>query len=222
MASLKTQALLRRVASNSAPEQAFWKAVVLHAHEARPNWGLDLNAGRAPLAVDSFVYLIDTSNFWIAAAAIPPEQLVSMRNEEGETGAAECRAAAADAMKRASSKARTDERAMSSPEALHALAAGIRAIASSPAFGAAADQSPVLDNSHWILLLYHLADGELIAGLGYVNDLYPGMLDRASLRGFIESMVEMDLASEASIVSAAVRAHGGVMLAPELSDAGSS
>ncbi|KWT82052.1 hypothetical protein APY03_4992 [Variovorax sp. WDL1] len=48
------------------------------------------------------------------------------------------------------------------------------------------------------------------------------MLDRASVREYIESMVEMDFTSEGSIVSATVRAHGGVMLAPELSDAGSS
>lgn len=87
MSSLKTQALLRRIASSSAPEQAFWKAVVSHAHEARPNWGLDLHPGRAPLAADAFVYLVDTSNLWVAAAAISPAQLVSVRTEVGKTGA---------------------------------------------------------------------------------------------------------------------------------------
>lgn len=56
---LKTQVLLRRVASSSAPEQEFWRAVGSLAREARPNWDVDLNSGRAPLAADSFVYLVN-------------------------------------------------------------------------------------------------------------------------------------------------------------------
>lgn len=215
MSSLKTHALLRRVASSCASEQAFWKAVAAQAHEARPNWGLDLHAARAPLAADSFVYLVDTSNLWVAAAAIPPEQLVALWHEQGAEPGTANRTIAAAAMERASSKARGGEGAMSSPETLHALAAGIRAIASSPAFGAAVDQL-VLDNHHWILLLYRLVDGEVIAGLGYVDDPYPGMLDFASLREYVESIAEMDLMSEDSIVNAAVREHGGVTLASEL------
>lgn len=215
MSSLKTQALLRRVASRSASEQAFWKAVAAHAQEARPNWGLDLHAARAPLSADSFVYLIDTSNLWVAAAAIPPEQLVALWHEEGAEAGIGNRAVAAAAMEKASSKARGGEGAMSCPETLHALAAGIRAIASSPAFGASVEQCPELDNHHWILLLYRLMDGEVIAGLGYVDDPYPGMLDLASLREHIESMVELDVAFGA-VVSAAVQEHEGVILAPEL------
>lgn len=208
---------MSRVASSSSSERGFWKAVGSLMNKSRPNWGLDLNAARAPLAADSFVYLVDTSNLWVAAAAIPPEQLVSLwRDEGGESGPRD-RADAAVAMERASSKAQASEGAMTSPDTLHALAAGIRAISSSPAFGAAAEQSPVLDNYHWMLLLYRLVDGELIAGLGYVDDPYPGMLDPASLREYVESIVEMDLASEASIVNAAVCEHGGVALAPELS-----
>ncbi|VTU44329.1 hypothetical protein [Variovorax sp. RA8] len=108
---------------------------------------------------------------------------------------------------------------MSSPETLSTFAAGIRAIATSPAFGAAAAQTVMLDNHHWMLLLYRLADGDMVAGLGYVADAYPGMLDAASLREYISSMVEMDLASEGSIVGEAVGAHGGVMLASALSHA---
>lgn len=68
---------------------------------------------------------------------------------------------------------------MSSPETLSTFAAGIRAIATSPAFGAAAAQTVMLDNHHWMLLLYRLADGDMVAGLGYVADAYPGMLDAA-------------------------------------------
>ncbi|CAN7770629.1 hypothetical protein LJR290_007502 [Variovorax sp. LjRoot290] len=219
MSSVKTQALLRRVASGSAPEQAFWKAVVSCAHEARPNWGLDLHAGRTPLAADSYVYLVDTSSHWIAAAAISPSQLALVRTDAGETTAVESRARAAAAMERASARAGAGEGAMFSPETLTAFAAGITAIATSPAFAAAAKQPHVLENHHWILLLYRLTDGHMIAGLGYVDDPYPGMLDMASVREYVSSMVEMDLSSVGSTVSEAVGAHGGVMLASALSQA---
>jgi hypothetical protein len=75
----------------------------------------------------------------------------------------------------------------------------------------------MLDNHHWILLLYRLLDGDVIAGLGYVDDPHLGMLDRSTLMECVISMVEMDLVPEDSIVGATVRKHGGVMLAPELS-----
>jgi hypothetical protein len=217
LSSFKTQALLRRVASSSAPEQAFWKAVVASAHATRPNWGIDLHAGRTPLATDSFVYLVDTSNMWIAAAAISPAQLVSARARSGGLAALESRAGAAAALASASARGGARQGAPYAPETIAAFAAGITAIAMSPAFAAAAEQPHVLDNQHWILLLYRLTGGNAIVGLGCVDDPYPGMLDIASLREFVASMVEMDLEADASIVSEAVRIHGPAQLAGEIS-----
>ncbi|MDM0032001.1 hypothetical protein QTI33_07565 [Variovorax sp. J22P271] len=105
---------------------------------------------------------------------------------------------------------------MASPETLQAFAAGLRAIAAAPGFIATAEQSPELDNHHWILLLYRLADREVIAGFGYVDDPITGMLDRSTLIGFVESMVEIDLIEDA-IVGVAMPEHGGVDLTAALS-----
>lgn len=216
MSSLKTQALLRRVAATAGPERSFWKAVGALAQEARPSWGLDLHAGRQPLATDSFVYLVDTSNLWVAAAAIAPAQLVALKGEIEEGDTTELRALAAVAMASASQAAQAKEGSMGSPETLQAFAAGLSAIAAAPGFVAAAERSRELDNHHWILLLYRLADGEMIAGFGYVDDPTPGMLDRSTLVEFAENMVEMDLAED-TIVGVAMREHGGVDLAAALS-----
>ena len=104
---------------------------------------------------------------------------------------------------------------MASRETLQAFAAGFRAISAAPGFLAAPERSPALDNHHWILLLYRLADGEVIAGSGYVDEPSPGMLDRSTLVEFVGSMVEMDLEPRA-VVHEEAAAHGGVALAPEL------
>lgn len=215
MSSFKTQALLRRVAATTGPERSFWKAVGAMAQEARPNWGLDLHAGRQPLATDAFVYLVDTSNLWVAAAAISPVQLVAVKDEIEGSESPELRALAAVAMASASQAAQQKEGSMASPETLQAFAAGMRAIAAAPGFKATAEQSPELDNHHWILLLYRLADGEVLAGFGYVDDPIPGMLDRETLVEFVANMVEMDLEAGA-VVHAALRQAGGMQLAPEL------
>lgn len=58
LSSFKTQALLRRVAATPGPERSFWKAIGALAQEPRPNCGLDLHAGRQPLATDAFVDLV--------------------------------------------------------------------------------------------------------------------------------------------------------------------
>lgn len=218
MPTRKIQALLRRVGSSSGPEQAFWKSVASQFHEARPNWGVDLNTGRAPLGSDAFVYLVDTGTLWIAAASVAPAQLVALRDEEGAGEERQVnRARAAAAMHRASTRsASAGDGAMSSPGTLHAIGASLRAIATSPAFAAASAQAPVLDDPHWILMLYRLADGELITGLGQVSDPYPGMLDRGTLLECVEGMVEMDIGTRGTIVNAEARQHGGVSLAPEL------
>ncbi|WP_431273264.1 hypothetical protein ACQ858_13655 [Variovorax ureilyticus] len=164
-----------------------------------------------------FVYLFDTSSMWVASAAIQPAQLVSIRCDEGSGGESDHRSRAAAAIAKASSRGRVGAQALSSPETLEALAAGLRAIATSSSFGTAAGRSLMLDNYHWILLLYRLADGELVTGVGYVDDPYPGMLDRGTLLECVETMVEMDVMPDDSIVGVAVRKHRGVVLAPELS-----
>lgn len=216
MSSFKTQALLRRVAATDGPERSFWKAVGALAQVPRPNWGLDLHAGRQPLATDAFVYLVDTSNLWSAAAAISPAQLVAVKDEVAGGNSDELRALAAVAVASASQAAQAKEGSMASPETLQAFAAGLRAIAAAPGFIATAEQSPELDNHHWILLLYRLVDGEVLAGFGCVDDPIPGMLEREALVEFVGSMVEMDVASEGTFINAAARQARGVLLAPAL------
>jgi hypothetical protein len=213
--SSKLDALLRRCACSSAPEAAFWKGVVANLTEASPNWGLDLNASRTPLSVDAFVYLVDTSNLWLASAAISPDQLARPLDEKGvgEGDASPERARAARCIAAASATADST----ASPQTLSAFAAALSAIAMSPGYAAAhARETPLLDNHHWILLLYRLAGGDVIAGLGHVDEPYPGMLDRGVLLECVESMVQMDLGSERTIVNQAVKRAGGVMLAREL------
>lgn len=216
MSSFKTQALLRRVAATSGPERSFWKAVGALAQETRPNWGLDLHAGRQPLATDAFVYLVDTGNLWVAAAAILPAQLASLRDEVDEARSTALRALAAAAMARASQAAQPKAGSMALPETLQAFAAGLRAIAAAPGFIATAEQSPELDNHHWILLLYRLVDGEVLAGFGHIDDPVPGMLEREMLVEYVGTMVEMDVASDGTIINAAVKQARGVQLAPAL------
>ncbi|MGO4396501.1 hypothetical protein AB4Z46_34670 [Variovorax sp. M-6] len=223
ISSFKAQALFRRLVATSGPERSSWEAVGALAKEARPNWGLDLHAEREPFTADAFVYLVDTSNLWIAAAAVAPAQLASLRDEVGgETGqgeSTELRADSAAAMASASLKAQTGDGGMASLVTLRALAVGLRAIAAAPEFAAAAEQSPGPDNSHWLLLLYHLSDGEVIAGLGHVDDPIPGMLDRATLFEYVAIMVEMHLKA-GTVLDAAVERGGGVVLAPALEAVG--
>ncbi len=209
MTSPKLDALLRRCACTAAPEAAFWKGVVANLNEASPNWGLDLNVTRAPRSVDAFVYLVDTSNMWLASAAIAPEQLARLRQEHGagEAAASSERACAAEAIAAASSTG--DPKA--SPETLVAFAAALRAIAASPDFDAASrHECPMLENHHWIVLLYRLANGALTAGLGLVDEPYAGMLDRGVLLEYIENMVQTDLGSPRTSVNQAIRRAGGV------------
>ncbi|VTU41739.1 hypothetical protein RA8P1_00083 (plasmid) [Variovorax sp. RA8] len=161
------------------------------------------------MATDAFVYLVDTGNLWVAAAAILPAQLASLRDEVDEARSTALRALAAAAMARASQAAQPKAGSMALPETLQAFAAGLRAIA-------AAEQSPELDNHHWILLLYRLIDGEVLAGFGHIDDPVPGMLEREMLVEYVGTMVEMDVASDGTIINAAVRQARGVQLAPAL------
>ena len=101
-----------------------------------------------------------------------------------------------------------------SPETLVAFAAALRAIATSPDFDAAGrHECPLLENHHWIVLLYRLADGTLTAGLGLVDEPYAGMLDRGVLLEYIENMVQTDLGSPRTSVNQAIRRAGGVQFA---------
>jgi hypothetical protein len=175
----------------------------------------NLHAGRQPLATDAFVYLVDTSNVWIAAAAISSAQLVAVKDDVEGGDSHQLRALAAVAMASAGQVAQPKEGSMASPKTLQAFAAALRAIAAASGFIATAEQSPELDNHHWILLLYRLVDGEVLAGFGYVDDPIPGMLDREALVELVGNMVEMDL-EPGALVGEAAAAHGGVTLAAEL------
>lgn len=213
MTSPKFDALLRRCACTTSPEAAFWKGVVADLNETSPNWGLDLNPDRGALSVDAFVYLVDTSNLWLASAAISLGQLGKLQNER-EAGASRSESARAAAAIAAASSTGDP---MASPETLLAFAAGVRAIATSPVFEAAQRQDcPMLENHHWMLLLYRLANGESIASVGHVDEPYAGMLDRGALLECIERMVETDLGSARSAVSQAAKRAAGVRLAAGL------
>jgi hypothetical protein len=213
--SPKFEALLRRCACSSAPEAAFWKGVVANLNEPSPNWGLDLHAERAQTSVDAFVYLVDTSNLWLASAAIAPSQLTTLYQahaaapgapDEDLARAAECIAAAS---------ATGDSTA--SPETMAAFACGLRAIATSPGYAAAREREcPLLENHHWLLLLYRLANGETVVGVGHDDEPYHGMLDRTALLECVRTAVEEDLGSAHSTVNQAAKRAGGVTLAPEL------
>jgi hypothetical protein len=214
--------LLRRRAGGavaSAPEAAFWRGVVANMGASSPNWGLDLHAGRGPLAVDAFVYLVDSSNLWLASAAIAPEQLAVLLREQGvgSGGTSFERALAAQAIAAASDAGTRSSTPAATPETLRAFAAGLVAVARSPGYAAACEElGQRVVHQHWILLLYRLANGNVKAGLGYAEDANPGMLDRAQLLEFVESIAEMDLGTEGTIVNQAAKEAGGVRLASEL------
>ena len=216
LTSPKNQALLRRRADSSPEEAAFWKGVVSKLGAAGPNWGLDLNPTRAPLSVDTFIYLIDTSSLWHASAAVASERLSELLEARGvgQGGGSPERADAARGIALASAQS---ELSKPTDALMLAFAAGIAAVARSPAYAAShAHVSPLVANHHWLLLLYRLADGEAIAGLGHIDEPNPGMLDRGVLLESVEALVRMDLGSERTIVNQAVRRAGGVALAPEL------
>lgn len=211
----KHDALLKRYANSPRSEASFWKGVVSKFGAAKPNWGLELNPVRALLSVDSFVYLVDTSNHWYASAAVAPEQLSQLFNEKGggQGGASPEREEAARRIVAAS--AGTGQATIEA--LLNAFAAGLTAIARSPAYAAIrAPQGLLLGTHHWILLLYRLADGEVIAGLGHIDEPNPGMLDQGVLLDSVEALAQMDLGSERTLVNQAVRRAGGVILAPKL------
>lgn len=211
--SPRFDALLRRCACTTSPEAAFWKGVVADLNEVSPNWGLDLNPGRGARSVEAFVYLIDTSNLWLASAAIPFAELGKRHDERAADASGNEPAHAAAAIADASSTG--DPTA--SPETLLAFAASVRAIATSPVFEAAQQQEcPMLENHHWMLLLYRLANGESIASVGHVDEPYAGMLDRATLLECVERLVEADLGSTRSAVSQAAKRAAGVRLAAGL------
>jgi hypothetical protein len=213
--SAKLDAFLRRCACSSAPEAAFWKGVVSDLNEPGPNWGLDLHAGRGPASVDAFVYLVDTSNLWLASAAISPSHLRRLQEAPGAAPAA-----SGDALRHAAgciAAASAGGDAMASPETLAAFAACLPAIAASPAYAAALQhECPLLENHHWVLLLYRLANGESVVGLGCDDEPYHGMLERSVLLECVQDMVEQALGSPHSEVGQAVKRAGGVRLAPEL------
>ena len=218
MTSSKLDAFLRRCACSSAPEAAFWKGVVSDLNEPGPNWGLDLHAGRAPASVDAFVYLVDTSNLWLASAAIAPSHLSRLQEAQGAAPAA-----AGDALRRAAgciAAASAGGDTMASPETLAAFAACLPAIVASPAYAAALEhECPLLENHHWVLLLYRLANGESVIGLGHDDEPYHGMLERSVLLQCVQDMVEQDLSSPHTAVGQAVKRAGGVSLAPDLAHA---
>lgn len=209
--------MLRRYADSSAPESAFWRGVAANYSQSSPIWGLDLNATRAPLSIDSFVYLVDTGNLWLASAAISPEQLAALLEElgTGPGGGSPERDRAAQALAAASGAGV----ATATPQTLSAFGAALTAVAMSPAYGATMAQvsdTAQLSFHHWIVLLYRLTDGELVAALGHIDEPYPGMMERNALLDCVESMVQMDLGSIRTIVNQAVKRAGGVLLAPEL------
>lgn len=215
--SQKINALLRRYADGPETESAFWRSVVATFTQSSPIWGLDLNSNHSLLSGDSFLYLVDTGNLWVASAAISPEQLAVLLKERGtgEGGGSPERGRAAQALAAAS----VDGLATATPETLSAFGAALTAVAMSPAYAATMAQLPELalpSVHHWIVLLYRLAGGELVTGLGHIDEPQPGMMERNALLDCVESMVQMDLGSTRTIVNQAVKRAGGVQLAPEL------
>lgn len=223
MTTPKLTGLLRRYAETATAESAFWQGVVAKASGSRPNWGVDLNPGRGPLALDAYVYLADTSNLWLKPAAIDPAHLEKLLAEDGfeREVQGQKRARAADCIDAASlagagAGASTPD-GPSSPELIRAFATSLIAIAASPAY-AKARQAPasVTGGHHWFLILYRLADGGRVAGLGHVIEPEPGMLNPASALDCLESIVQMDLGSPQTLVHKAVANAGGLHLAAAL------
>ncbi|WP_454909785.1 hypothetical protein [Variovorax gossypii] len=217
MTTQNINALLRRYADGPETENAFWRGVVANFSQAGPIWGLDLNSNRAPLSVDSFIYLVDTANMWLASAAISPEQLAVLLEERGtgQGGGSPERERAAQALAAAS----VNGLATATPETLSAFGAALTAVAMSPAYGATMAQVPqasLPSFHHWIVLLYRLTGGELVAGLGHIDEPYAGMMERNALLDCVDTMVQMDLGNVRTIVNQAVKRAGGLQLAPDL------
>lgn len=218
MTSPRLDALLRQCACSTAPEAAFWKGVVTSLNEPSPNWGLDLHPDREPESVDAFVYLVDTSSLWLAGAAIAPGQLTALYEEHEKQGRGEGRPSS-DLVRVAACIAAASEGgdATASPEVLAAFASAVRALAASPAYAQALQhECPLLENHHWMLLLYRLANGEAIVAIGHDDEPYHGMLERSTALECVQRMVQEDLGSLRAAVNQAVKRAGGVSLAPEL------
>lgn len=218
MTTPRLAALLRRYADTASAESTFWQGVVANAAGARVNWGLDLNPGRAPLSIDAYVYLVDSSTLWLTAAAIDPTHLEKLLAEDGfdplvqsakRARAAECIEAASDAGEAL--------QALTSPALTRAFATSFIAIAASPGYAKSRHATTQVTGSHhWFLILYRLADGGRVAGLGHVVEPEPGMLDLDSVLDCLESIVQMDLGSSRTLVHEAVTRAGGLHLAAAL------
>lgn len=222
MTTPRLTGLLRRYANTARAESTFWQGVVANAGGARVNWGVDLNPGRAPLSIDAYVYLVDASTLWLTAAAIDPTHLEELLAEDGfdasvlgpkRARAAECIEAASDAGGGLQGEA--------SPTLTRAFATSLIAIAASPGYAKARQATKqatthVAGSHHWFLILYRLADGGRVAGLGHVVEPEPGMLDLDSVLDCLESIVQMDLGSSRTLVHEAVTRAGGLHLAAAL------
>ena len=218
MTTPKLTSLLRRYAGTAKAESTFWQGVVASTAAPRATWGLDLNPGRGPLSVDAYVYLVDSSTLWLAAAAIDPAHLEKLLAEDGYDRAVQTptRARAAECIQAVSDAGEVSE-AEPSAEITRAFATSLIAIAASPAYAKSQRVSgQVTGSHHWFLVLYRLADGGRVAGLGHVVEPTPGMLDRVSVLDCLESIVQMDLGSTRTLVHEAVTAAGGVSLADAL------
>jgi len=218
LTSPRLDALLRQCACSTAPEAAFWKGVVASLNEPSPNWGLDLHPDREPGSVDAFVYLVDTSNLWLAGASIAPWQLTALYEEHEKQGSGEG-GSSRDLARAAACIAAASEggEATASPEVLTAFACALRAVAASPAYAQARQhECPLLENHHWLLLLYRLSNGEAIVTIGHDDEPYRGMLERSTALECVQRMVQEDLGSRRAVVNQAVKRAGGVRLAPEL------
>lgn len=218
MTTPKLNDLLRRYAGTAKAESTFWQGVVASTAPPRAIWGLDLHPGRGPLSVGAYVYLVDSSTLWLAAAAIDPAHLEKLLAEDGHDRAVQTptRARAAGCIQAASDAGEVAD-PESSVKLARAFSTSLAAIAASPAY-AKSQRVPrtVTAHHHWFLILYRLADGGRVAGLGHVLEPTPGMLDRDSALDCLESIVQMDLGSKRTLVHEAVTAAGGVCLADAL------
>lgn len=200
-------------------ERALWGRM---ATSMNPGWkvalGKDLMPGEGTLgaAFNTFIYLIDASTLWIAAAAIRSSEMERAKQQLAQSGLPKGAAAGAAGM--AILECGRQATPADHADAAQAIAAAVCAMTESQLYQKALSRtgSPI---GHWMWLVYKLqSDGSPLGRpLFAQGGTGRGFMPIDSLKSSIARALLNDVATSDTSVGKQVSAGGGVDLHPELS-----
>jgi hypothetical protein len=188
-------------------ERNFWTSLM---EQANPGWTLHIASDSRPGAIglgelDAYLYAIDTSTGWTAAAAFRSENM--RRGRQGGAAKRDWQSIASAKIIECGSQSRPPD----APETETALKAAGLALAQTRTYEVVAADGKL--SGHWLYFVYRARNGQAISRPAFLRNQRNGFIPPSELAELRRTIVAQDTRGGSSHVASEIARAGGAILA---------